>query len=152
MSDPLSFPSTTPRHALPLLFAGQAQKEAFVNAALSLCDALIHPAVEGEASAPPADPGEGQCWLVGAAATGAFAGHEGEIACRQGGQWLFVPPRDGMRALDRASGQHVLYRGGWRREAALAEPAGGTTVDHEARAAVAALIAVLARTGILPGN
>ncbi|MFA9200662.1 MAG: DUF2793 domain-containing protein [Cypionkella sp.] len=151
MSDPLTFPSTTPRHALPLLFAGQAQKELFVNAALALCDVLLAPAVEGETSAPPASPAEGACWLVGPAASGDFAGREGQLACRQAGQWLFVPPRDGMRVLDRPSGQHVLYRGGWRRQVAVPVPSGGATIDQEARAAIGALIGALAGSGILPG-
>lgn len=152
MTDPLQFPSTTPRHGLPLLFAGQAQKEAFVNAAFSLCDALIHPIVEGEAGAPPASPAEGECWLVGAGAAGAWAGREGMLAARQTGTWMFLTPRDGMRVLDRASGQHVLYLGGWRRVAAVAPPAGGTVIDEQARAAVAGLIEALRASGIVPSN
>ena len=36
MTDPLIFPSATPRYSLPQLFAGQAQKEATVNAAHTL--------------------------------------------------------------------------------------------------------------------
>lgn len=152
MPDPLQFPSATARFQLPLLFAGQAQKEAFVNTALGLCDALIHPAVEGETADPPADPGEGEGWLVGAGAGGAFAGRDGLVACRQAGQWLFTAPRDGMRVFDRATGQHILYFGGWRREPAPAMPSGGTTVDIEARTAINQLIAALAAVGVLPAN
>lgn len=70
MSDPFLFDSTTPRFGLPLLFAGQAQKEAFVNEAHALADALIHCAVEGEATAPPGAPVDGTSWLVGSPATG----------------------------------------------------------------------------------
>lgn len=152
MPDPLQFPSATPRHQLPLLFAGQAQKEAFVNVALSLCDALIHPAVEGEAAQPPSSPADGECWLVAPGAGGGFTGCDGLIACRQAGQWLFTAPRDGMRVLDRATGQHVLYRTGWRREQAPATPTGGATVDAEARTAISQVIAALAGAGILPVN
>lgn len=150
MPDPLEFPSTTPRHELPLLFARQAQKEAFVNAALSRCDALLHPAIEGETAAPPPDPAEGECWLVAAGAAGDFAGREGQIASRQTGQWVFAVPRDGMRVLDRSTGQHVLRSGHWRREQPVAGPSGGMTVDQEARTAIGELIAALSRTGILP--
>lgn len=40
MSDPVTFPSSTPAIGLPYLVAGQAQKEFFVNQSLCLLDAL----------------------------------------------------------------------------------------------------------------
>ena len=150
MTDPISFTSTTPRYGLPLLFAGQSQKEFYVNEAHALTDALLHAACEGEAANPPATPAEGETWLVAAAATGDWAGADGQIAARQSGNWLFAAPRDGMRMFDRSTGQMLLYRGGWQRPAAPAAPAGGTTVDTEARAALADLIAALASAGVLP--
>lgn len=149
MIEPLSFPSTTPRHGLPLLFAGQAQKEATINAAQLLADLLLHPAIEGEAAAPPANPAEGSSWLVAAPAGGPFIGHEGALAGYAAGAWTFAAPRDGMRVFDRSTGQFLLYLGGWRREAAPAYPAGGTTIDVEARAAIVAILQLLRRTAIL---
>jgi hypothetical protein len=149
MTDPLVFPSTTPRHALPMLFAGQAQKEVTVNAVSALADILFHPAIEGEAGAPPDAPAEGECWLVGAPASGLFEGREGFLAGFQASSWVFVEPRDGMRVFDRSTGQVVPYIGGWRRGAAPSSPQGGTTVDTEARAAIDALIHFLQQTGAL---
>lgn len=150
MSDPYLFDIASPRFGLPLLFAGQAQKEAFVNEALALADALLHCAIEGEAADPPLAPAEGENWLVAAAATGAWEGQEGRIACRQGGNWLFVTPVDGMRVLDRAAGQERRYFSGWHMATVPASPSGGTTIDTEARAAISGILATLRSAGILP--
>lgn len=150
MFDPISFSNASPRYRLPFLFSGQAQKEFIVNEAHALLDALLHPAAEGEAAVPPASPADGECWLVGASATGDWAGHDGKIACWQPGGWVFVNPRDGMRVLDKASGQAVLYAGGWRRIALPAAPSGGAIVDAEARAAIGEIVSVLQQAGILP--
>lgn len=150
MSDPLDFPSLTPRFALPLLFAGQAQKEFTVNEALSLCDSLLHGAIEEETATPPTTSEEGQCWLVAASPGGEWAGRAGQIACRQAGSWLFVAPRDGLRLLDRSRGQMLFYRDGWNAPEAPALPSGGATIDVEARTVINGIVAVLKQAGVLP--
>lgn len=99
----------------------------------------------------PGSPEEGECWLVDDSATGDWTGHEGEIACREAGSWIFLMPRDGMRLLNRATGQMMLYRGGWSMAATPDAPSGGATVDAEARAAIATLLEALSDAGILPG-
>lgn len=151
MPDPFSYTSATPRLGLPLLFAGQAQKEFYVNEAHARLDALLHGAIEAEANDPPTAPTEGECWLVGTAPTGEWDGHAGELACREAGTWLFVTPRDGIRLLDRSTGQLKLYRGGWLAPAAPALPSGGATVDVEARTVIGQLISALVEAGILAG-
>ena len=150
MSDPVMFDSASPRFALPLLYAGQAEKEAFVNEAFALADALLHCTVESEAADPPDLPENGRNWLVAADATGAWSGQDGRLACRQAGNWLFVPPRDGMRVFDRALGQERLFFGSWRKATEPVEPFGGAIVDAEARAAIANVIAGLRALGIVP--
>ena len=136
----------------PERVAGQAQKEFYVNEAHALADALLHAACEGEAAAPPADPAEGETWLVASGATGDWEGEDGKLAAFQSGTWLFVQPNDGMRLFDRATGQVLLYRSGWQRPLAPAEPDGGTTVDAEARTAIAGLIAALVEAGVFASS
>lgn len=130
--------------------AGQSQKEVFVNEALARIDGLLHGAIEGTLSAPPATPADGQTWLVGTAPSGAWSGQAGKLALRQGGNWVFASPRDGMRLLDRSTGQHRHYLGGWHAPSAPTGPSGGTTVDSEARAAILAIVAALRDAGIFP--
>ena len=55
-----------------------------------------------------------------------------------------------MGVLDKSSGQTIRYAGGWQRASAPAVPSGGTTVDSEARSAIAALMNALVAGGILP--
>lgn len=152
MTDPISFTPATPRFSLPLLFSGQAQKEFYVNEALSLADALLHTACEGERSDPPATPADGEAWLVAGGATGDWAGEDGKLVSRQAGNWLFTEPSDGMRVFDRSTGQILLYQGGWRRPGAPMLPSGGTVVDAEARMALADLVTALVEAGIFPAS
>lgn len=150
MPDPISFTSASPRFGLPLLFAGQAQKEFFVNEAHCLTDALLHPSIEGEQSDPPSPSEDGQCWLVGDAPSTEWSGQEGKLACWQAGTWLFINPRDGMAVFDKSQNQMVHYAGEWKRPTAPLPPSGGGNVDSEARAAISGLIAGLIEAGIFP--
>lgn len=150
MPDPITFVSASPRHSLPLLFSGQAQKEFYVNEAHLRTDMLLHPAIEGETNDPPASPVNGECWLVGSSPTGTWTGHGGELACMAGGNWFFAVPSDGLGLLDRSTGQLRLFRSGWTAASAPTAPAGGATVDAEARAAIVELIDALVDSGILP--
>ncbi len=149
MTDPI-FETSSPRFGLPLLFAGQAQKEGHVNEALARLDTLLHLVLEAQLAAPPTSPQNGQCWLVGSNATGAWSGKSGQIACLCSGNWLFAQPRDGMIALNREAGQLVRFAGGWHQASRPTTPSGGTTVDSQARSAIAEVVAALTTAGILP--
>ena len=149
MASPVTFDSTSPRLHLPLLFAGQAQKELFVNEAFSITDALLHGAIEGSASTPPATPTDGQNWLIGASPVGEWAGHPGAIACRQSGAWIFIQPVDGIKILNRTTGQFMVYRGVWNSATTPNPPTGGATIDSEARATINQIVAALKIAGVL---
>lgn len=152
MSEPLALGSATPRHGLRYLHPGQAQKEIFVNEALARLDALVQPAVRDARSEPPADPQPGDAHLVGAGATGDWLGEEDAIAVWQGSGWLFLPPVEGasLRRLD--TRQICHYADAWNAAMEPAEPVGGTTIDSEARSAIAALISALRHSGIFPST
>ena len=148
MSDPV-FESRTPRLDLPYLFAGQTQKELFVNESLARLDGLLYCAVEGVANSPPVGPVDGECWLVGTSPTGPWDGKAGSLAFFQAGNWLFQQPRDGLRVLDRTTGQDRRFHNGWQAANRPPVPSGGTTIDIEARASITALFDSLATAGIL---
>jgi hypothetical protein len=161
---------TTPRFALPYILPGQAQKELFHNEALARIDLALHPAVEGAPlDAPPADPAEGQCWIVAAPGTGDWEGRDGALAMWSEGGWRFLAPTPGTLAWNKIAGLPMLWDGGqWRdgalvcsglvvngvqvvgsRQAAVPSPSGGTIIDEEARAAIVALTAALMSHGLI---
>lgn len=141
----------TPRFALPLLAVSQAQKEITHNEALTLLDALIHPAVEaGPLVEPPLVPAEGQCWIVGAAAAGAWAGQGQAIAIWTAGGWRFATPRSGTAVTRISDGARLLFDGeNWLEPATVAAPSGGSTIDSEARTAITALILHFETQGLM---
>lgn len=160
----------TTRLKLPLLAAGQAQKEAWHNEALLLVDRLLAGVIEGAASAtPPGSPTADGLYAVAAAATGAWAGQDGMLAAYSSSGWRFVAPAEGMRLVERASGQewrrlagsweigrvqaHELYIDGVKvvgaRSGTIAAPTGGATVDTESRVCLAAILAALRTHGLI---
>lgn len=142
---------TTSRFALPLLALAQAQKEVTHNEALTLLDALIHIAVEtAPLAAPPTDPAVGQCWIVGAAPTGGWAGQENALALWTSGGWRFTLPREGMRATRLTDRKQLRFEAGaWVAPGVIHAAAGGSTIDSEARSAISTLILHLAAQGLL---
>ncbi len=161
---------TTDRLALPLLATGQAQKEATHNEALALGDMLIQPVVQSVGPATvPASPLPGQCWIVGAGASGAWAAHDGAIACWTSGGWRFAAPFAGMSAWNLATGLFVrrtasawiegesnagVYKVGnvqvvGARQPAVAGPSGGSVIDAESRLAIGAILTALRSHGLI---
>jgi hypothetical protein len=150
MPDPFNFDSTSSRFGLPLLYVGQAQKEAWINEAIARIDSLLHCSVEVERADPPASPANGEAWIVASGATGSWTGKDAMIAARQADNWLFIPVRDGMRVFDRSTRQERLFSTIWQLPAAPSAPSGGTIVDIEARSALSELIQALRVSGVFP--
>lgn len=98
--------------ALPFLDAAQAQKHVTHNEALALIDALTQLSISARnVTAPPATPAEGDRLLIGAGATGAFAGKSDQIATFLAGGWSFLAPQAGWRAYVEAEQLLLLHDG-----------------------------------------
>lgn len=161
---------TTARFSLPLLQAGQAQKELTHNECIQALENRIGPVVEGAPiNAPPTSPIVGHQYLVGSLPTGDFGGQAGSLATWTEGGWLFSPPHERFTVLDRLSGLAWTFEGSaWRsgvikarevmidgkkvlgsRQPAVQAPAGGTVIDQEARSTIEAILNVMRQHGLI---
>jgi Protein of unknown function (DUF2793) len=163
-------PDLTDRLSLPLLVAGQAQKEVTHNEALTLLDTLVQPVVVAVApSAIPPAPVPGQSWIVGSSPGGVWAGKEGHIASWTSGGWRFCAPREGMILWSLAdtlvvrrtssawvvgvetasslaiNGQQVVGSRG----SGILDPVGGGNVDAESRLAIGSILSTLRLHGLI---
>lgn len=150
MTEPIQFAETTRRYSIPLLHPAQAQKEFTINEGHALIDALLHPTIMGIASSPPATPADGDAWIVGDNAQDSWAGKENSLALHHGSAWLYLVPHDGLRVFDASIAAYRTFLGEWVAGSTPSEPSGGSTVDQEARAAIAEVIASLRTAGIIP--
>lgn len=160
----------TVRLAFPLLQTAQAQKEITHNEALIRLDFLLGGAAQSaDVADPPVEPQPGQGWIVAAGATGAWAGQDERIAFWDAGGWRFVVPVEGVRLwlLDRQV-EARYGTGAWQigqvqaariqiggadvlgeQQPAIGDPAGGSVVDAQARAALSALLEALRAHGLI---
>jgi hypothetical protein len=161
--------SETVRHALPLLVAGQAQKEITHNEALLAIDRQLHLAVESRAlSLPPASPVSGAMYIVANGASGAWSGQAGKIASFDGFGWQFTIPVKGCLVWIADEQVFSVHDGDWSAggwpakglqignrqvltapPVAVVSPTGGSTVDTECRAALAQMVSALRNQGIV---
>jgi hypothetical protein len=158
----------TPRLALPLIAAGQAQKDVTHNEAVLALDRLVALVVASRSlAAPPAAPPAGTCHIVPTAGAAAWGHPAGTLLHWQGTAWLPETPRDGQIALVADEGLMLIHRGNWQAHwpvaglaiagrsvlavppANVAAPSGGSTIDSEARAALVALQTALRQQGII---
>lgn len=75
----------------------------------------FHPSAKNRTTtAPPASPAAGDTYIVAAAATGAWAGKDGQIAVWDGANavWVFGTPRAGWRFVIEAESKITTYLAG----------------------------------------
>lgn len=146
--------SLTPRHALPELFVGQAQKEITHNEALARIDALLHPQIEAILAEPPATllpVDNGKCWVIAGSAGGIWAGKTGQIARWSNGSWRYLAPVEGMSVWHISESKRLFFIGGsWSAPGSIATPAGGAVIDSEGRAAISAILDHLRQISHIP--
>jgi hypothetical protein len=150
MAVPITFPTTSAHFGLPLLFAGQAQKEFFLNQSIALIDALLQQGVIASTGNPPQNPAEGACYRIIQGASGIWADHEGAVAIHIGGAWQYISPFNGMSVFDQAAGIILRYNSGWQFAEEPGQPQGGTLIDTEARQTLSELVEALRKIGIFP--
>ena len=135
-----------------------------------MLDTLVAAAVRDlPANDPPQSPSAGDCYLVGDAPSGEWSQFPEHIAAFGSGGWRFIAPREGMAVLVTSSGLIAAYRAGaWEigdvrvsrltvdgmqvvgaQAAAIADPAGGTMIDTEARATVSEMLAASRQHGLI---
>jgi hypothetical protein len=135
-----------------------------------LLDLIVAAAVEQEPlAAPPAAPLVGATYIVAAAATGDWAGHDQCLAGYTAGGWRFIVPRAGTLAYVASASVWAVFReGSWEvgairgqnlmiggeqvvgtRGAAITAPAGGTTVDAQARSTIGLILSALRTHGLI---
>lgn len=159
----------TDRLRLPLLTAGQAQKEVTHNEALVLLDLLVQANVQSTGlTSPPAAPQLGQCWVVGRQASGAWQGQDDALAAWTASGWRFVPAMEGLTVWLAAKGRALRFAAGQWTEAidvsavrvggrqvvgaqqpAIAPPSGGVNPDIQARQTLSAILSALSAHGLI---
>lgn len=101
---------------LARLVANQESAEVTFNSTINALDALVFLAVESIGdTAPPGSPSDGDAYVVGTGATGAWAGEDGKLAFYYGG-WNFRTVREGFTARVLNDGVTAAFDGAaWNR-------------------------------------
>jgi hypothetical protein len=108
---------------LPYILPSQAQKHVTHNEALARLDVAVQLAVIArDLTAPPADPAQGDRYLVPAGATGAWAGHADQVALYDMATWTFQAPVAGWTARVLSEDTQVRFDGtAWQSGAGVLE-------------------------------
>lgn len=106
--------SETPRLSLPLLSEAQDHPEVPVDSTFYAVDALLQGSVIArDVATPPGGEDEGDAYILAdSGLTGAFVGHESQVAAFQGGGYRFYAPREGWSLFVVYDGDSFRFDGG----------------------------------------
>ena len=135
-----------------------------------MLDTLVAAAVEEPPrNDPPVTPVAGTAFLVGSSPTGAWAARGSSLTAYSEAGWRFIEPVEGLHAWVKSTSTWAAFHGGtWElatlraerlmiggtqvvgaQSAAIPAATGGTTVDAEARSAIAAILAAMRTHGLI---
>ena len=104
--------TTTGHLELPYIDAAQSQKHVTHNEALRLLDIVVQLSVVARNMlSAPADPAADARYIVGASATGVFAGYDTQIAAFVDGGWIFSAPQAGWLAYVEQEAVALVFGG-----------------------------------------
>lgn len=149
---------TSPNLDLPYLASNQAQKHVTLNESLRRLDILVQAAVKSkDLATPPAEPEDGDLYILPASTTGDWAGHaESTLAAFQDGGWMFVTPKPCWRCHVVDTGRGVVFDGTvWASETDLAPMTQfgiNTSADSVNRLAVKSDAELLSHDDVTPSS
>lgn len=112
---------TTPILGLTELIANQSNAHIPVNSAVRAIEMLAAQVVKAKGTTtPPGSPSDGDAYIVGSSATGAWSGWDARVAFRIGGAWSSIVPKTGMLFRSEADGKWWQYTGSAWSEIAIA--------------------------------
>lgn len=120
---------TTEKLELPELQPSQSQPHIPVNTAHRRLEAATQiSVVSAAATSPPGSPAAGSQYIVASPATGAWDGHEHDIAFLLDNAWAFITPQTGWLAYDQGEDEYLSFDGAaWAVLILGGDPGGGET-------------------------
>lgn len=103
----------SPILAAPELVEGQAVPDVTVNEMFRYSEqgARWFAFLDRDLSTPPGSPADGDTYLVASSATGAWSGHDGEIAFYMSTAWNFISPQAGFAGRVDDEGVLIAFDG-----------------------------------------